>query len=77
MREDRSVRPHRYALRVTPGWSWPPAVEVENPFACPTDGMMQERRGAFGIWPLDCANAVIKGLQVTCNAPTEPLAEQP
>jgi hypothetical protein len=48
--------------------------EVENPYACPAEAMLQELIGAYGIWPLDCRNSVINGLQLTCNSPSVPVA---
>jgi hypothetical protein len=51
--------------------------EVENPYACPGSGMMQEMKGAYGIWPLDCVVTTINGLQVTCNDPVIPVIPPP
>jgi hypothetical protein len=49
--------------------------EVENPYACPAQGMVQEMKGAFGIWPLDCVVTAINGIQLTCHDPGIPLRE--
>ncbi len=50
--------------------------EVENLYACPAQGMVQELKGAFGIWPLDCVVTAINGVQLTCHDPGIPLRSQ-
>jgi hypothetical protein len=51
--------------------------EVENPYACPSQGVLQEMKGAFGLWPLDCGSTVINGMQLTCSNPTVPMIPPP
>jgi hypothetical protein len=49
--------------------------EVENPYACAGQSILQQVNGAFGVWPLDCSSTVVNGLQLTCSDPGVPLIE--
>jgi hypothetical protein len=51
--------------------------EVENPYACPAGAMMREMTSSIGIWPLDCINTVVNGLQLACTSPTLALRPPP
>jgi hypothetical protein len=51
--------------------------EVENPYACPPGAMMREMTASIGIWPLDCINTVVNGLQLACTGPALALRPTP
>jgi hypothetical protein len=70
----RSSAPHQVSQRIGVVGG---VGEVENPYACPGEGVMYELKGAFGVWPLDCRSTVINGLQVTCSSASAPLIGEP
>src|SRR6266540_4319652 len=48
------------------------APNLEARFFCPSAGVVREAVGGYAVWPHDCINIVVNGLQVSCTSPTIP-----
>ncbi|HEX9295825.1 MAG TPA: hypothetical protein VF881_08315, partial [Polyangiaceae bacterium] len=48
------------------------APNLEARFFCPSAGLVREAVGGYAVWPHDCINIVVNGLQVSCTSPTIP-----